>query len=212
MFNQLREFGAVPFVQVANEDDALNVAKALADGGLPVMELAFKSFAHFKAVKMITRELPDFHIGAGYILSRDQLNRAVDCGAKFVFSPGAANDIIKEAVGKSITFAPGVCTPTDILTALQAGAMDFKFFHAEQSGGVKTLKAITEPFVHLGIEFFVSGGIRHENVQEYLELPMVAAVSVPWVASPEIIAAKDWKRIRIEAEAVVELIKTIRRS
>ena len=210
MFNKLREFGAVPFVQVTNEEDALDAAKALADGGLPVMELAFKSFAHYRAVKRISQELPGFHIGAGYILSKDQLARAIDSGAKFIFSPGVSPDIIRESLKQSVTFAPGVCTPTDILTALQAGAVDFKFFHAEQSGGVNTLKAISAPFLHLGTEFFVSGGVRHENVRDYLELPMVAAVSVPWVASPDIIAAKDWKRIRIEAEAVVELVNHIR--
>jgi len=209
MFRDLRKFGVVPLVKVESEEDALSVAKALVAGGLPVMEICFRSFVHSKAIRAIAKELPDFLIGVGNILSKDQLLRAIDSHAKFAFSPGVEPATIAEANKRNIVYAPGVCCPTDILTALSSGSADLQFFPAEQSGGVEMLKAIMEPVQHLGVEFFAKGGITLEKAPVYLKIPHVAAVSAPWIASPEIVAAKDWQKVTENAKAAINMVKQL---
>lgn len=206
MFRDFRKFGVIPLVRAETEEDAMNVAKALAAGGLPAMELAFRSFAHSKAIRSIAKEMPDFLIGAGNILNKEQLLRAIDSHAKFAFSPGVNVDTIKEASKKTIVFAPGVCSPTDIETALLGGAADFQFFPAEPAGGVPMLKMMLEPFQHLGIEIFAKGGIGPEKVADYLKVPHVAAVSSAWIAPQDVIQRKEWGRISEEAAKAVSLV------
>ena len=210
MFRDLRKFGVIPLVKVDSEEDALAVAKALSAGGLPAMEITFRSFAHSKAIRAIAKELPDFLIGVGNILNKDQLLRAIESHAKFAFSPGVCHDTAAEANKKNIVYAPGVCSPTDILSALAAGSADFQFFPAEQAGGVTMLKAIMEPVQHLGVEFFAKGGLTPDKVEEYLKIPQVAAVSAPWVATPELISAKDWAKITDNAKAAIAIVKRLR--
>ncbi len=210
MFRDLRKFGVIPLVRVESEEDALAVAKALAAGGLPAMEINFRSFAHSKALRAISKEMPEFLAGAGNILSKDQLARAVDAHAKFAFSPGVCPETIAEANKLNIVYAPGVCSPTDILMALASGAADFQFFPAEQAGGVAMLRAIMEPVQHLGVEFFVKGGTTPEKTEDYLKIPQVAAVSAPWIATPELISAKDWAKITDNAKTATGIVKRVR--
>ena len=186
MFSNLRDFGVVPFVKAETEEDALLTAQALVAGGLPIMELVFRSFAHSRAIRRIAKEMPDFIIGAGNILNKDQLVRAIDSSARFAFSPGTEPEMI-------------------------SGITEFQFFPAEQSGGAEVLKAICEPFHHLGIEFFAKGGITLENMKSYLVRKEVVAVSAPWIASPELVAAKDWAQITKNAAEAVETVLAIRR-
>jgi 2-dehydro-3-deoxyphosphogluconate aldolase/(4S)-4-hydroxy-2-oxoglutarate aldolase len=210
MFNELRRFGLLPLVKIDNEEDALSVAKALSEGGLPAMEISFRSFAHSKALRLISKELPAFYAGVGNILNKDQLLRALDSHAKFAFSPGVCPATVAEACKRSVIYAPGVCTPTDMLMALNAGASSFQFFPAAQAGGITMLKALIEPVQHLGVEFFVKGGITPEMAEGYLKVPQVAASSAPWVAAPELIAAKDWAKITENAKAAVLLVRRLR--
>ena len=211
MFSNLRDFGVVPFVKAETEEEALLTAQALRSGGLPIMELVFRTFAHSRAIRRIAREMPDFIIGAGNILNKDQLARAIDSSARFAFSPGTEMEMVREACCQRIVFAPGVCTASNIQLAMLSGVTEFQFFPAEQSGGVKALDAISEPFLHLGIEFFVKGGVTLENMRGSLMRREVVAVSAPWIASPELVAAKDWKRIAENAAEAVNAVQTIRR-
>jgi len=210
MFRDLRKFGIVPLVKVESDEEAVGVAKALTAGGLPVMEIVFRSFAHSKAIRAVAKELPQFLIGVGNILSKDQFLRAFDSQAKFAFSPGVSVDTIAEASRRNILFAPGVCTPTDILSALSAGSADLQFCPAEQAGGPAMLKALLEPVQHLGVEFFAKGGITMENAESYLQIPQVAAVSASWIATAELISVKDWDKIANNARAAVGLVKKLR--
>jgi 2-dehydro-3-deoxyphosphogluconate aldolase/(4S)-4-hydroxy-2-oxoglutarate aldolase len=210
MFRDLRKFGVLPLVKVDSEEDALAVAKALIAGGLPAMEITFRSFAHSKAIRAIAKELPEFLIGVGNILNKDQFLRAFESHAKFAFSPGVSPETVAEANRRNIVYAPGVCSPTDILSALSAGSADLQFFPAEQAGGAAMLKAIMEPVQHLGVEFFIKGGVTPEKVEEYLRIPQVAAVSAPWIATPELISAKDWAKISDNAKAATGIVKRIR--
>ncbi len=211
MFSNLRDFGVVPFVRAETEEEALCTAQALRSGGLPIMELVFRTFAHSRAIRRIAREMPDFIIGAGNILNKDQLVRAIDSSARFAFSPGTEMEMVREACSQRIVFAPGVCTASNIQLAMLSGVTEFQFFPAEQSGGVKVLAAISEPFQHLGIEFFVKGGVTLENMRGYLMRREVVAVSAPWIAPPELVTAKDWKRIAENAAEAVGAVRAIRR-
>lgn len=210
MFSSIKKYGIVPLVKVETEEDAIAVAQALAQGGLPIMEIAFRSFAHCKAMRRISKEMPDFIVGAGNILNKDQLDRAVDASAKFAFSPGTVPETISEAAKRKIMYAPGVCTPSDIERGLLAGAADFQFFPAEQSGGVDMLCAIAEPFRHLGIEFFAKGGITLEKIERYLKIPYVAGVSAEWIASADLISAKNWDAVKANAIKASEAASRIR--
>jgi 2-dehydro-3-deoxyphosphogluconate aldolase/(4S)-4-hydroxy-2-oxoglutarate aldolase len=204
MFN-LRKFRIIPSVKVDTYEEALMVAEALVEGGLPVMELMFRRHSDSKAIRSISQKFPDFLIGVGNILSRDQLLRAIDAGAAFAFAPGVNVETIKEAGKRNIMFAPGVCSPSDLENSLLHGSVDFQFYPAEPCGGIEMLKAIIDPFQHLGIEIFARGGITKEKVKDYLAIPQVAAISAAWIAPSEVIQSKNWRAITDEARNSLEL-------
>lgn len=214
MFASLRPFRIVPLLKVKSieVDDAVKVAEVLIEAGLPVLEVMFRRFTDSKAIRAIATKYPDFWVGAGAIMNKDQLLRSIEARAKFTFAPGVNVDTIMEANKRRLMFAPGACTPTDIENILLRGSVDFQFFPAEQSGGVGKLEAIIEPFEHLPIDIFVKGGITLQNMNEYLKIPQVAAVSADWIATAENIEAKNWDKIRdlaIEAKktALPDVIK-----
>ncbi|OGV31258.1 MAG: hypothetical protein A2020_01390 [Lentisphaerae bacterium GWF2_45_14] len=202
MFSALCKFKVVPLVKVKDLDveDALHIAEALSAGGLPVMELSFRRYSDSKAIRAISEKFPDFWIGAGGILSKDQLLRVVDAKAKFAMSPGVNPDTIREASRRNIIYAPGVCTPTDIEMIILNGSIDFQFFPAEQSGGIEMLKAIIEPFEHLPLEIYAKGSIPEDKITAYLKIPQVVAVGAEWIVDEATIRAKDWTKISESAK------------
>jgi len=197
MFSALCKFKVIPLVKVKalDTDDALHVAEALSAGGLPVMELSFRRYSDSKAIRIISEKFPDFWIGAGGILNKDQLLRAVDAKAKFAMSPGVNPETIREASRRNIIYAPGACNPTDIEMIILNGSVDFQFFPAEQAGGIEMLKAIIEPFEHLPLEIYAKGGIGEDRMAEYLEIHQVTAVGAEWIVENDAILAKDWTKI-----------------
>ena len=203
----LRQFKVIPLLQYKELDinDALKIAETLTDAGLPILEIIFRRFSDSKAIREIATRDPHFMIGAGNILSRDQLLRCLDARAKFALAPGACPETIKEAAHRNIVFAAGACNPTDIQTILLNGMVDFQFFPAEFFGGVETLKAIIEPFEHLSGDIVVRGGITPDKVKDYLRIPQVAAVGVDWIVTPEYIANKNWDAIRDAAKQAIDL-------
>ncbi len=208
MFRILRKYRLAVTLKVKSleADDALHIAETLNEVGLPVMEIMFRRHSDSKAIRAIAEKFPDFWIGAGGIMNRDQLNRAMDAQAKFAMSPGVNLETTREAARRNVMFAPGVCTPTDIENALLNGSMDFQFFPAEQSGGVERLKAILEPFEHLGIDIFAKGGITKDKLKGYLEVPSVALMGLNWIATPEMIEAKAWNKIADAAKEALEIV------
>ncbi|MBN2640523.1 MAG: bifunctional 4-hydroxy-2-oxoglutarate aldolase/2-dehydro-3-deoxy-phosphogluconate aldolase [Victivallales bacterium] len=211
MLSHLRQFKIIPLLKMKNLDvnDALNVAEALCDAGLPALEIVFRRFSDSKAIREIACRFPDFHIGAGNILNRDQFLRAFDAQARFAISPGTCVETMKEACKRNITYLPGVSTCTDVLTILNNGIVDFHYFPAETSGGVEHLLSIIEPFDHLPIEIFARGGIDELKIKKYLRVPFVAAVSVEWIASCELIESKNWGKIKDEARRAIDLAQSL---
>ena len=205
MFKKLREYRILPLADLGSVDDALHVVEALINGGLPTMELMYRTHKDHNIIKKIRQEFPDFWIGAGGILSKDLLLRVIDVKACFAISPGVSAETIQEAVKREYMLAPGVCTPSDIENSLLYGSSHFQFFPAELSGGAEMLKGLIESFEHLSIEFLPKGGITEKNICEYLQIPQVAAVSSSWIVDTATIKSKKWGNITEEAKKTKEI-------
>jgi len=184
-------------------EDAVPLAEALLAGGLKAMEITFRTAGAAEAVRRIRHGVPQIAIGAGTLLTADQVKHAVDAGAQFGVSPGLSEAVSAAAHENKLPLFPGVVTGTEIMRALDLGWKHLKFFPAETSGGVDALKALAGPFAHVGVKFIPTGGIRPATLANYLAIPQVAAVGGSWMAERKLIAEKDWKKITaLTAEAV----------
>lgn len=193
----------VPAATVESEDAGVRLAGALLEAGLDIIEITFRTEAAGAAIRAIAETYPKMLIGAGTVLTAEQLDRAIDAGIGFAVAPGLNEAIVERAMAAGIAFMPGVATPTEVDRALQVGAEMLKFFPAANLGGVKTLKALGAPYAHTGVKFIPTGGINASNAAEYLELPVVAAVGGSWMVKKELVAAGDWAEItRLSHEAV----------
>jgi len=176
-------------------DDAVPLAEALLAGGLNVMEVTFRTSTAAVSIKRIRQGLPGMCIGAGTLLTTEQLQRAVDAGAQFGVSPGLNELVLAAASKNKIPFFPGVMTPTEVDRALNLDWKHLKFFPAEAAGGVAMLKALAGPFAHTGVKFVPTGGINAANLPDYLALPQVAAIGGSWMAGRKLVTEKAWSKI-----------------
>jgi 2-dehydro-3-deoxyphosphogluconate aldolase/(4S)-4-hydroxy-2-oxoglutarate aldolase len=179
------------------------LAEALLAGGLRTMEIPFRTAAAADSIKRIRRTLPEMAIGAGTLLTVEQVQRAVDTGAQFGVSPGLNEAVLAAANKNRMPFFPGVMTPTETGRALDLGWKHLKFFPAEAAGGVTMLKALAGPFAHTGVKFVPTGGINAANLPDYLALPQVAAIGGSWMAERKLVTEKAWSKITaLTAEAM----------
>ena len=176
-------------------DDAVPLAEALLAGGLNCIEVTFRTAGAAESIARIRRALPDAVVGAGTLLTADNVKQAVDAGAQFGVSPGLSEAVSKAAHENKLPLFPGVITPTEIMAALELGWKHLKFFPSETFGGVNALKALIGPFGHTGVKFIPTGGITAATLPNYLALPQVAAVGGSWMAERKLVAAKDWAKI-----------------
>jgi 2-dehydro-3-deoxyphosphogluconate aldolase/(4S)-4-hydroxy-2-oxoglutarate aldolase len=195
MFKQLRRYGVVPVVAVDTPEQGLRLCAALCEAGLPVAEITFRTAAAEATIRAATTRFPEMILGAGTVLTVDQLQRAAAAGARFAVAPGTNPTVVEAAVAMGLPFAPGVCTPSDIERALACGVTLLKFFPAEAAGGVTMLQALIGPYGHLGVEFCPTSGITEANMGSYLALPQVAVVGGTWIARKELLAAGQWSVI-----------------
>ena len=210
MLEKLRKHGVVPVIAVDTPEDGLRLCEALLKGGLPVAEITFRTAAAAETIKAASTHFPELILGAGTVLTTDQLKQAVDAGAKFAVAPGCNPRIIEAAQQAGLFFAPGICTPSDIERTLELGCKLLKFFPAEASGGVKMLKALIGPYGHTGVQFCPTGGVTTQNLADYLALPQVAFAGGTWIAAKDAIKAKDWAKIEQAARDAVAIVKAIR--
>jgi 2-dehydro-3-deoxyphosphogluconate aldolase/(4S)-4-hydroxy-2-oxoglutarate aldolase len=205
--HRLRALRVVPVIVIDSPRDALPLAQALADAGLPCAEITFRTPAAVEALALIARERPDFLVGAGTVLTPDQADRALQSGAKFAVSPGTNRRVVEHCRSIGLPFFPGVATPSDLEAALELGARTVKLFPAEPLGGLKYLKAIAAPYGE--VQFMPTGGITRDTLATYLAFPRVVACGGSWMAPTEWIASGAFDRIRDETRRVVELLDTI---
>lgn len=196
----------VPVVPVVVLDDlahAVPVARALVEGGLPVIELTLRTPVALEAIRAIAAEVPEILIGAGTIVSPAQAAQAVHAGAQFLVSPGCTPTLLAAMAGSGVPFLPGTATVSEALAVLEAGVTEMKFFPAEASGGAAYLKSIASPLP--GARFCPTGGITAASAPGYLALPNVGCVGGSWLTPGDALADKDWGRVTALAAAAAAL-------
>lgn len=208
VLEQIQEIGIVPVVVLNDAKDAEPLAKALCEGGLPCAEVTFRTDAAEESIRIMTEKFPDMLIGAGTVLTTEQVDRAAAAGAKFIVSPGLNPRIVKYCVEKGILIVPGCSNPSDIEQALENGLDAVKFFPAEAAGGLKMIKAMAAPYV--GVKFMPTGGINSNNVREYLAYDRVLACGGSWMVKGNIVKAGDFDRITALVKEAVEIVKESR--
>jgi len=202
------KLGIVPVVTIPEEDVAVDLADALLSGGLPIIEITFRSDAAETAMRRITRHTSDLLVGAGTVRSPAQVDTAIEAGAKFVVTPGFNHTVVDYCVRRGITVIPGVNSPTGVEMALERGIDVLKFFPAEVSGGVAMLKALAGPYSE--VAFIPTGGVNGENVADYLALPNVHACGGSWLTPKAQIAERDFSRIPDLIRQAMEALKSVR--
>ncbi|SEO66374.1 bifunctional 4-hydroxy-2-oxoglutarate aldolase/2-dehydro-3-deoxy-phosphogluconate aldolase [Aquisalimonas asiatica] len=193
---------AAPVIPVLRIDDPVHaapLARALVDGGLPVLEITLRTPCAMDAVAAMIREVPDAIVGVGTILQPEDMRRAADAGAAFAVSPGLTPALVEAARDSGLPFLPGVMTPGEAMQAREYGFRALKLFPAEQAGGVPMLKALAGPLPDL--TFCPTGGVTQVSFTDYLALPNVACVGGSWLAPADSVAAGDWEGIKALAAA-----------
>lgn len=191
-------------------DDAVPLAEALLAGGLNCIEVTFRTAGATEAIARIRQSLPHAVVGAGTLLTADNVKRAVDAGAQFGVSPGLSEKVSHAALENRLPLFPGVITPTEVMAALELGWKHLKFFPAETFGGVNALKALAGPFGHTGVKFIPTGGITVTTLPDYLAIPQVAAIGGSWMADRKLIAEKAWSEITSLTDAAMKVIAKAR--
>lgn len=205
---QFTEFGVVPVVVLNDVKDALPLAKALTEGGLPCAEVTFRTEAAEESIRRMAKEYPDMLVGAGTVLTIDQVERAVNAGAKFIVSPGFDPEIVDYCLSKEIPVFPGCVTPSEVMQAVKRGMKVVKFFPAEQFGGVATIKALAAPYTTM--KFMPTGGVSAKNLRSYLECDKIICCGGSWMVKGDLIKAGEFDKIRELTKEAVELAKSIR--
>lgn len=209
ILRKIGEMGIVPVVVLNDSIDAKPLARALCEGGLPCAEVTFRTEAAEASIQIMTEKFPDMLIGAGTVLTIEQVDRAVAAGAKFIVSPGFNPDVVKYCIDNKILIIPGCANPSDVEQAISYGLEVVKFFPAEQAGGLAYIKAIAAPYVSM--KFMPTGGINPKNVQEYLAYERILACGGSWMVKGDFINAKEFDKIKVLVEDAVEIAKESRR-
>jgi 2-dehydro-3-deoxyphosphogluconate aldolase/(4S)-4-hydroxy-2-oxoglutarate aldolase len=190
----------LPVVVAGTAAEGVAIARALAEGGLPAVELTLRTPAGLDAIRAIADEVPEVLVGAGTIVTPGQAKQAADAGARFLVSPGSTPDLRAAMLDTGLPFLPGVATVSEVMTALEAGCTELKFFPAEASGGAAFLRSVAGPLP--GVRFCPTGGITAAGAPAYLALPNVGCVGGSWLTPADAVAAGDWERITaLAAEA-----------
>ncbi len=202
--------GNIAVVILDDADKAVKLAKTLLEGGVNVMELTLRTPAALAALSKIVKAVPQMIIGAGTVLTIEQLNQAKAAGAAFAVAPGFNPKIVSAAKDAKFNFAPGIMTPSEIEGAVELGCRLLKFFPAGVIGGLKAIKTLVAPYNHLGLKYIPLGGLTPETTAEYLACPLIAACGGSWIAPPKLIIADDWDAIRTNAAKATEIAKAAR--
>lgn len=204
MIEKLSLAGIVPVIKVEDAADAVPLCKALSDGGLPVAEITFRSAAAEEAIRRVHASLPEVILGAGTVLTTEQVDRAVAAGATYIVSPGINPEVVRHCQRVGVPVVPGCANPSDIEVALSLGLRTVKFFPAEALGGLPLIKAMSAPYGN--VTFLPTGGIGENNLLAYLGFDKVVACGGSWMADPKAIAAKDWQKIETMTRSAVDLM------
>lgn len=202
--DKISNVGIVPVIKIEDVEKAVPLAKALYDGGIPVAEVTFRTAQAEEAIAKISKEIPDMLVGAGTVLTTEQVDKAINAGAKFIVSPGLNPKVVKYCVDKGIKIMPGCVTPSEIEQAIELGLDLVKFFPAEAAGGIKMIKAMSAPYGN--IRFMPTGGINEENMNDYLSFSKVVACGGSWMVKEEYIKNGEFDKITELSKRAIEKI------
>ncbi|MCI8898134.1 MAG: bifunctional 4-hydroxy-2-oxoglutarate aldolase/2-dehydro-3-deoxy-phosphogluconate aldolase [Lachnospiraceae bacterium] len=205
---QFYEYGVVPVVVLEEAKDALPLAKALVEGGLPCAEVTFRTEAAEESIRLMSEKYPEMLVGAGTVLTTKQVDRAAAAGAKFIVSPGFDPEIVDYCLEKKIPVFPGCITPSEVAQAVKRGLEVVKFFPAEQAGGVAMIKAMAAPYTM--VKFMPTGGISAKNLKDYLSFGKILCCGGSWMVKGDMIRNGEFDKIREMTKEAVELAASIR--
>lgn len=208
IFERIHEVGILPVIALDDPNQAVPLAKALSAGGIPAAEVTFRTAAGEDAIRRIAQEVPEVLVGAGTVLTTEQVDRAVSAGAKFIVSPGTNMKVVCHCQEAGVQSIPGVITPTEIETAMELGLDVLKFFPAEPSGGLEMIKALAAPYTQ--IKFIPTGGISASNVGEYLKYPKILACGGSWMVKKDLVNAGRFDEIQALAAEAAAIVKSVR--
>ena len=201
-FAAIAALRVVPVIAIDDPAHAEPLADALLEGGINVVEITLRTPVALEVIAQLSRSRPELHVGAGTVLSADDVAAVQAAGAGFALAPGFDPAVVAAARAAGLAFAPGVMTPSELGAALGQGARLVKFFPAQPAGGPAMLRAIAAPFAHLGPRVIPTGGVTPQNLGEWLAVPQVVAVGGTWIARPEAMRAGHWREIaRLATEA-----------
>ena len=205
---QFYKYGVVPVVVLEEAKDALPLAKALVEGGLPCAEVTFRTEAAEESIRLMSEKYPEMLVGAGTVLTTKQVDRAAAAGAKFIVSPGFDPEIVDYCLEKKIPVFPGCITPSEVAQAVKRGLEMVKFFPAEQAGGVAMIKAMAAPYTM--VKFMPTGGISAKNLKDYLSFGKILCCGGSWMVKGDMIRNGEFDKIRELTKEAVELAASIR--
>ena len=199
--------GIIPVIKIDKAEKAVPLAEALLKAGIPIAEITFRSDAAEKGISLLKKNMSGILVGAGTVLTPEQLEKAIGAGADFIVTPGYNPDIVDKAIALKQSIYPGVNSPSQVEVALSKGLKLLKFFPAEVSGGVAMMKALQPVY---NVKFIPTGGISAGNIIKYLECKNVLACGGTWMVSPELIENEKYDEIYRLSKEAVELISQLR--
>lgn len=206
--DKIQEYGVVPVVVINDAKDAGKLADVLCEEGLSCAEVTFRTDAAKDAICIMADVHPEMLVGAGTVLTVEQVEEAVAAGAKFIVSPGFDPEIVDYCIARNIAVFSGCVTPSEAAQAVKRGLKVVKFFPAQQFGGVSTVKALAAPYTKL--KFMPTGGINKENLESYLSCDKVIACGGSWMVKNELIENGEFDKIRQMTRQTVEMVAAIR--
>ena len=202
ILQRIYEIGIIPVIAIDDAEQAVPLARALVAGGLPAAEVTFRTAAGEEAIRRISAEVPEMLVGAGTVLTKDQADRAIAAGSKFIVSPGFNPEITRYVIDKGVLMMPGTATPGEMEQAMSMGLNVLKFFPAEQNGGVAKLKALAGPYTNL--RWMPTGGVNTKNMMDYLNFDRIVACGGTWMVKKDLIDGQKWDEITAICKEAVQ--------
>ncbi len=202
IYNEIENIGIVPVIKLEDTTKAVSLAKALIDGGINCAEVTFRAEGADKVISDIVKAFPNMLVGAGTVLTCEQVDKAIEAGAKFCVAPGLNPKVVKHCIDKGVPFIPGVSGASEIEQLLELGLNVAKFFPAEQSGGLPYIKAICAPYTNM--KFMPTGGINENNLNTYLAYDKIIACGGSWMVNSDLIKQEKWEEITQITKIAVE--------
>jgi len=204
ILKRIGDLGIVPVIKIEDPDQAAALGKAMCAGGLPLAEITFRTANAAESIRNIAKHVPEMLVGAGTVISCEQVDRAIDAGAKFIVSPGFNEKVVRYCIGKNITVTPGCSNPSDIERAIECGLDVVKFFPAGPLGGLNYIKAVAP--VYPQMKFIPTGGINAKNLNEYLACEKILACGGSWLTPSALLAAADYDSVTAIVREAVSLM------